>query len=175
MGASGAGKTTLLNLLNFRNRSNLKVTGEIKINGSLVESVTELSAIAGYVQQDDIFFGYLKVKEHLKFQAYLRMAKYTTLNEREEKIEQILTDVKKLFRLGTKNLISIILITFIKKKMNLKKAENTLIGDPDKGIKGISGGERRRLAFGSEVLHILLFFFLNQTTVYSKCTKTRKL
>jgi hypothetical protein len=29
-------------------------------------------------------------------------------------------------------------------KLNLKKCENTLIGDPSKNIKGISGGERRR-------------------------------
>jgi hypothetical protein len=33
----------------------------------------------------------------------------------------------------------------------LKKCENTLIGIPDKDVKGISGGERRRLAFGCEV------------------------
>jgi hypothetical protein len=36
-------------------------------------------------------------------------------------------------------------------KLNLKKCENTVIGEPDKGVKGISGGERRRLAFGCEV------------------------
>lgn len=34
--------------------------------------------------------------------------------------------------------------------MNLKKCENTLIGS--EMIKGISGGEKRRLAFASEVL-----------------------
>jgi ABC-type multidrug transport system ATPase subunit len=37
-------------------------------------------------------------------------------------------------------------------KLNLKKCENTIIGMPEKGLKGISGGERRRLGFGSEAL-----------------------
>lgn len=34
--------------------------------------------------------------------------------------------------------------------MSLKKCENTVIGIPGK-IKGISGGEKKRLAFASEV------------------------
>ncbi len=67
MGASGAGKTTLLNILNFRNRGNLKIAGDVKINGSVVTSASQISAISGYVQQEDMFLGYLKVKEQLKF------------------------------------------------------------------------------------------------------------
>jgi ABC-type multidrug transport system ATPase subunit len=36
--------------------------------------------------------------------------------------------------------------------VNLKKCENTLIGVAAQGIKGISGGEMRRLAFASEII-----------------------
>ena len=36
-------------------------------------------------------------------------------------------------------------------QLSLIKAENTLIGQGDL-IKGISGGEKRRLAFASEVI-----------------------
>ena len=68
MGASGAGKTTLLNVLNFRNRGKLKIEGEIRVNGVLVKSVEDISAVSGYVQQDDLFIGCLTVKEHLTFQ-----------------------------------------------------------------------------------------------------------
>lgn len=57
MGASGAGKTTLLNVLNFRNRGNLKINGEVKINGLPVNTSSNLAAISGYVQQDELFFG----------------------------------------------------------------------------------------------------------------------
>lgn len=37
-------------------------------------------------------------------------------------------------------------------ELGLVKCANTMIGDPAKGVKGISGGERKRLAFASEVL-----------------------
>ena len=42
-------------------------------------------------------------------------------------------------------------------KLNLKKCEDTVIGVAQLGIKGISGGERRRLAFASEVINIKIF------------------
>ncbi len=62
------GKTTLLNILNYRNRGKLQITGDIKINGSVINSALELSAVSGYVQQDDLFIGTLTVREHLKVQ-----------------------------------------------------------------------------------------------------------
>ena len=68
MGASGAGKTTLLNVLNYRNRGTLKITGDVKINGSVVETRSALSSLSGYVQQEDLFIGTLKVGELLSFQ-----------------------------------------------------------------------------------------------------------
>jgi ABC-type multidrug transport system ATPase subunit len=47
-------------------------------------------------------------------------------------------------------------------KLNLKKCEDTLIGNVILGIKGISGGEKKRLAFASEIItdpsNIELFF-----------------
>lgn len=71
-GASGAGKTTLLNVLNFRNRGELKITGDVKINGSVVQSRAALASLSGYVQQEDLFMGTLKVKEQLKFQVNIK-------------------------------------------------------------------------------------------------------
>ena len=70
MGASGAGKTTLLNILNFRNRGKLQVTGDVQINGKAAnwDMVTRNS---GYVQQDDLFIGTLTVREHLTFVVWI--------------------------------------------------------------------------------------------------------
>jgi ABC-type multidrug transport system ATPase subunit len=68
LGASGSGKTTLLNALNLRNRGSLKFEGDVKVNGERVNSVEEISSMSGYVQQNDLFIGTLKVKEHLIFQ-----------------------------------------------------------------------------------------------------------
>jgi ATP-binding cassette, subfamily G (WHITE), eye pigment precursor transporter len=68
MGASGAGKTTLLNVLNFRNGNSFQISGDVKVNGQQITSSLALASISGYVQQDDLFIGSLKVKEHLLFQ-----------------------------------------------------------------------------------------------------------
>ena len=58
----------MLNVLTFRNRGNLKVIGNVKVNGKEIVEQSELANISAYVEQDDIFIGTLKVKEHLKFQ-----------------------------------------------------------------------------------------------------------
>ena len=65
------GKTTLLNVLNFRNRGNLKIKGEVKLNGQVINSTAALASLSGYVQQEDLFIGTLRVKEQLKFQVRL--------------------------------------------------------------------------------------------------------
>lgn len=139
MGASGAGKTSLLNALNFRNRGNLNITGEVKINGQLISTVEEIASISGYVQQDDLFVGCLTVKENLIFQAMLRMERSFTYDERINRVEEVMVD------------------------LNLKKCENIMIGI-DNLKKGISGGEKRRLAFASEVLTNPLVLFCDEPT-----------
>lgn len=62
------GKSTLLNAIAFRNRNKLAIDGDVKINGQLIKSFEGISSVAGYVQQEDLFIGYLTVEEHLKFQ-----------------------------------------------------------------------------------------------------------
>jgi ABC-type multidrug transport system ATPase subunit len=46
----------------------------------------------------------------------------------------------------------------------LKKCEKSPIGCPDLGIKGISGGERRRLSFASEILTNPSILFCDEPT-----------
>ncbi|KAK2141377.1 hypothetical protein LSH36_1112g00089 [Paralvinella palmiformis] len=125
IGASGSGKTTLLNCLTNRNTGSLKVEGTILVNGENIGD--DLYGISGYVQQDDIFIGILTVREHLWFNAVLKLSKTLTHCEKQERVEDIM------------------------KEMGLKKCENTLIGIA--GIrKGISGSERKCLAFAEKLL-----------------------
>lgn len=87
--------------------------GEIRLNGTLVNTLDDISSVSAYVQQDDLFVGHLTVKEHLIFQviiihnnslysfklfwyffkAMLRMDKNKTKEEKLNRIEQILYDV----------------------------------------------------------------------------------
>ncbi|CAB3363689.1 Hypothetical predicted protein [Cloeon dipterum] len=126
MGSSGAGKTTLLNTLTFRSGKQLDVTGMRAINGepATAETITALSA---YVQQDDLFIGTLTVREHLIFQALVRMDRWIPYEARMKRVEEVISELA------------------------LTKCQNTLIGIPGR-IKGISGGEMKRLSFASEVL-----------------------
>lgn len=66
VGLSGSGKTSLLNALSFSTKSPLTVYGRIMLNGCDVDA-TRMAMISRYIQQDDLFFGTLTVKEHLTF------------------------------------------------------------------------------------------------------------
>ncbi|CAK5076470.1 unnamed protein product [Meloidogyne enterolobii] len=126
MGASGAGKTSLLNILTQRNLSSLRVSGQIRINGVDVGK-NVLRKISAYVQQEDLFIGSMTVIEHLRFMAIMRMGRHYSARERERRVQGVIAE------------------------LGLKKCANTLIGWPNR-LKGLSGGERKRLAFASEIM-----------------------
>ncbi|CAG2180492.1 unnamed protein product [Oppiella nova] len=126
MGASGAGKTTLLNVLTARDMSKVSVKGVILLNGQVVKA-SKIASISSYIQQQDMFQPLITVREHLIFQSLLRMDPKMSKNERIDCVEQVM------------------------KKFNLTKCMNTRIGGKFT-FKGISGGEKKRLAFASEVL-----------------------
>uniref|UniRef100_A0A183CHT4 ABC transporter domain-containing protein n=1 Tax=Globodera pallida TaxID=36090 RepID=A0A183CHT4_GLOPA len=126
MGASGAGKTSLLNILTQRNLSTLRFSGHICLNGKDIDKHL-LRKISAYVQQEDLFIGTMTVVEHLRFMAVLRMGKNYTKAERERRVQNVM------------------------KELGLTHCADTIIGWPHR-LKGLSGGERKRLAFASEIM-----------------------
>uniref|UniRef100_A0A8D8NPB6 Protein white n=1 Tax=Culex pipiens TaxID=7175 RepID=A0A8D8NPB6_CULPI len=135
MGSSGAGKTTLLNALSFRSPPGVKIapTSVRALNGIPVNA-EQLRARCAYVQQDDLFIAALTTKEHLIFQAMLRMGRNVPKSVKMNRVNEVLQE------------------------LSLTKCADTVIGAPGR-IKGLSGGERKRLAFASETLtdpHLLL-------------------
>ncbi|KAK5645428.1 hypothetical protein RI129_006728 [Pyrocoelia pectoralis] len=138
MGSSGAGKTTLMNVLTSQFSSNMIISGFCCANGVPFDSHTLRSKLA-YIQQEDIFIGTLTVKEHLVFQALLRMDKHITYSERMQRVEEVV------------------------RELGLTKCENTKIGIQGR-IKGISGGEMKRLAFASEVITNPSIMFCDEPT-----------
>ncbi|KAL4222609.1 ATPase [Mactra antiquata] len=138
IGASGSGKTTLLNTLTSRvNSETLSASGDIRINGIDVE--TGIRNISAYVQQDDMFISTMTVKEHLTFRALLRMEAELGRRKRLQRVDEVIQE------------------------LGLKKCENNMIGDPGR-LKGISGGEMRRLSFASEVLTNPPLLFCDEPT-----------
>ena len=133
MGSSGAGKTSLLNLLAGRFH---KYGGQVLLNGR--PATAAIKQHSAFVQQQDLFFKELSVKEHLQFQAQLRLGEKATVQEREERIDAILSE------------------------LGLIDSKETRIGDVGEG--GISGGERRRLSFATEILSNPSLVFLDEPT-----------
>ncbi|VDM59380.1 unnamed protein product [Angiostrongylus costaricensis] len=118
MGSSGAGKSSMLNVLAHRNLDKLEIYGSIKVNQRPVTREF-MRSVCAYVQQDDCFIGSLTVREHLMFNAILRMGG----GYRNERHSQ---------------------------KLGLEDCAESLIGTRTR--KGISGGEKKRVAFASEII-----------------------
>ncbi|CAF0721906.1 unnamed protein product [Adineta steineri] len=137
MGASGAGKTTLLNIITHRRSGKLKIDADVRINGRKMKK--DISGISAFVQQEELFIGSLTVREHLRFHAMLRLGKEFTKDERENRVDEV--------------------IQFL----NLGKAENTTIGITGI-VKGLSGGEKRRLTFATEILSDPPLLFCDEPT-----------
>jgi len=138
LGSSGAGKTSLLNALTFRTLPGLEVSGYRLVNQELVSHNT-LTRVSAYVQQEDLFMGTLTVKEHLIFQAMVRMENSMKYKERLARVKEVMSD------------------------LGLNKCQDTLIGVPGR-TKGISGGEKKRLSFASEILTNPSILFCDEPT-----------
>ncbi|XP_052773368.1 protein white-like [Mya arenaria] len=138
MGASGSGKTTLLNTITQRiNTQSLTASGDVRVNG--VDVGSGIRNISAYVQQDDLFIATMTVKEHLTFRALLRMEKEVSRSRRMERVQEVMQE------------------------LGLTKCQDNIIGDPGR-IKGISGGEMRRLSFASEFLTNPPLLFCDEPT-----------
>lgn len=125
MGPSGAGKTTLMTALAHRTPVGTVVDGDIAMNGMSVGEFMHQES--GYMHQDDLFVNNLTVIEHLTIMARLRMDNRTSSLARKRRVNQLL------------------------RQLSLYGSRFTLIGGLD-GRKTLSGGERKRLAFATELL-----------------------
>ncbi|KAG9153018.1 hypothetical protein Leryth_026018 [Lithospermum erythrorhizon] len=122
LGPSGSGKTTLLTALAGRLPG--KVSGIITYNGQQFSSFTRRKI--GFVTQDDVLYPHLTVLETLTYAALLRLPGKLS---KEEKIEQV---------------------ELIIKELGLTRCRNSIVGGPL--IRGVSGGERKRVSIGQEML-----------------------
>jgi len=137
MGGSGVGKSTLLNVLN----GNLKPQqGEILINGYNLYDEKErqqLKGIIGFIPQDDLLLEELTVRENLYYNAKLCLDNYDE-DQLNEVVDQILHDLD-LFEIG-----------------DLK------VGKPLNKV--ISGGQRKRVNIGLELIREPSVLFVDEPT-----------
>lgn len=130
MGPSGSGKTSLLNAMALRLHNNATTSyrrsGSIKFNGA-VPSDSVIRSVCSYVcQDDDALLPSLTVRETLRFSAGLRLPSFMTTEQKNQRADEVLM------------------------KLGLKDCADNLIGSET--IKGISGGEKRRVSIAVQIL-----------------------
>ncbi|KAI8024530.1 ABC transporter G family member 32 [Camellia lanceoleosa] len=152
LGPPSSGKTTLLLALAGRLGLDLQMSGSITYNGhSLNEFVPQRTS--AYVSQQDWHVAEMTVRETLDFSARCQGVgyKYDMLLElsRREKIARIKPDedldiLMKALALGGQD--TSLVLEYILKILGLDICADTLVGD--EMLKGISGGQKKRLTTG---------------------------
>jgi ABC-type multidrug transport system ATPase subunit len=133
MGGSGVGKSTLLNLLNGKLKPE---SGSVFINGyDLHSEPGELTGLIGYVPQDDLLIEELTVYQNLYYNARLTFGDYD-----EDKLDEVVNSVLK--------------------QLDLYDIRDLLVGDPLN--KKISGGQRKRLNIGLELMREPVVLFADE-------------
>ncbi|KAJ2080962.1 hypothetical protein H4R24_002679 [Coemansia sp. RSA 988] len=125
MGSSGAGKTTLLNVLAGRVQGG-RLEGDIKFLGASRNPHTFKRMLA-FVEQDDLMHSTLTVEETLHTSAQLRLP--NTTYSPQDKQERVST---------------------VMRQLRLSHIKDSRIGGD--GERGVSGGERKRVSIGAELV-----------------------
>eukprot|EP00475_Leptophrys_vorax_P003406 TRINITY_DN12009_c0_g1_i1.p1 TRINITY_DN12009_c0_g1~~TRINITY_DN12009_c0_g1_i1.p1 ORF type:complete len:643 (+),score=189.13 TRINITY_DN12009_c0_g1_i1:173-1930(+) len=137
MGPSGSGKSSLLTVLSGSIPAKSNLTGSVTANGNpLGKNFTK--KVAGFVHQDDLLFKQQTVYETLRFSALLRLPNDMTLKEKEERVEDVIS------------------------QMGLRKCRDTPIGG--ELVRGVSGGERKRVSVAAELVRDVSVLLMDEPT-----------
>ncbi|KAH6802173.1 ABC-2 type transporter family protein [Perilla frutescens var. frutescens] len=137
MGPSGSGKTTLLNVLAGQTVASprLHLSGLLEVNGRPYSNKNYKFA---YVRQEDLFFSQLTVRETLSLAAELQLQDVSSVEVRDEYVNDL------LFKLG------------------LVSCADSRVGDAK--VRGVSGGEKKRLSLACELIASPSVIFADEPT-----------
>ncbi|KAK9079231.1 hypothetical protein SSX86_000901 [Deinandra increscens subsp. villosa] len=135
MGPSGSGKTTLLSLLGGRLTDHM-IGGSIAYNDRPYSK--SLKSRIGFVTQDDVLFPHLTVKETITYAALLKLPKTLPKQAKEKQAEDVI------------------------RELGLERCQDTMIGNSF--VRGVSGGERKRVSIGNEIIINPSLLFLDEPT-----------
>ena len=116
--------------------SKLKLYGERYINGNPVSGDSMVPSAV--VEQEVNFFPYMTVRETLAFRVELKLGSRMSKKRRDELVEELISEVR------------------------LESSADTIVGDSK--VRGISGGERRRLSIACELISSPNLIFLDEPT-----------
>ncbi len=136
MGPSGSGKTTFLNQLSMRSKDVVQL-GTVTFGGAVLNRA-QVTSLSGYVLQDDILFDKLSVEEVLMYGARIKMHPAAKKSDHQRRVTKLL------------------------ELMDLTECRQVVVGSPL--VKGISGGQRKRLCVALELLARPAILFLDEPT-----------
>lgn len=147
LGPSGSGKTTLLTTLGGRHGGGGRLSGNITYNGKPLSNAMKRDI--GFVTQDDVLCSFLTVAETLTFTALLRLPNNLTKDQKKMQAEAVVD------------------------QLGLTKCKNSIIGGPF--LRGVSGGERKRVSIGQEMLINPSLLLLDEPTSGLDSTTAQKI
>ncbi|XP_024152402.1 ATP-binding cassette sub-family G member 8 isoform X2 [Oryzias melastigma] len=125
IGSSGCGKTSLLDIITCRGEGGKMTSGEVLINGKPNTPQLVKKSIA-HVRQDDRLLPHLTVRETLSFVAKLRLPTHFTQGQRDQRVDDVIAELR------------------------LRQCAHTRVGNDY--VRGVSGGERRRVSIAVQLL-----------------------
>ncbi|XP_053918363.1 ATP-binding cassette sub-family G member 8 isoform X2 [Cuculus canorus] len=125
IGSTAGGKTSLLDVITCRDHGGKIKSGQIMINNKPSTPQLVKNCIA-HVRQDDRLLPHLTVRETLLFVAKLRLPKFFSDSQRKKRVDDVIAELR------------------------LRQCANTRVGN--EYLRGVSGGERRRVSIGVQLL-----------------------
>ncbi|RLN94064.1 hypothetical protein BBJ28_00017554 [Nothophytophthora sp. Chile5] len=140
LGPSGSGKTSLLNALAAVENGRSQFSGELLLDGKKLSK--GYRRIAAYVQQDDSLYSTLTVRECISYSAQLRLPASLSDRVKDAMVDRIIAE------------------------LNLGHVAHSRIGSATggSGTRGVSGGERRRVSIGMELVTSPQILILDEPT-----------
>ena len=137
MGPSGAGKSTLLDVLAHRKNTGT-ISGDILVNGEKPD--VSFKRLIGYVEQQDILLHTLTPTEVLFYSAIVRLPSSLTTQDINHRVELVIEE------------------------LGLQTCKDTMIGNEN--VRGISGGQAKRVNIGVELITRPRVLFLVRIYIY---------
>ncbi|KAH7619174.1 hypothetical protein Ndes2526B_g06126 [Nannochloris sp. 'desiccata'] len=139
LGQSGAGKSTFLDILACNPTPGGKIEGEVLVDG-IPRRASQFRKAACYVMQRDVLQASATVRESILTSALLKLPMSMTRKDKEARVDSVL------------------------KELGLTECQHVRIGDELLGMKGVSGGQRRRVSIGIELIKDPKAIFLDECT-----------